>query len=287
MGSWDELCLLCGVYGGPCDIVSRYGLDDVVKAIVSDIRPDDPELAEVIKDALLASLPPAQRTLGYAPEWLPAGMGNGGYSSGAWVAVGHFNADGEAPLSGGRVPDGRGVQVRRVRDGDGGDFGELLVTDKHGEEASENTYTVCSVRREEGRPNFFLCERCYAYLESWLDRESLPPSSRASGSDCELPFASELYEIVNSRKAQRGKRGHYWAQPLTHPEHIDENTGLLPEIDYDGIERSLVQWQTHFMPCRKGTKHIAEAIEAGLRGADLLPAVLRDCRGWMFMRPDV
>ncbi|KIP06710.1 hypothetical protein PHLGIDRAFT_448857 [Phlebiopsis gigantea 11061_1 CR5-6] len=205
MGSWDELCLLCGVYVGPCDIVSRYALDDVAKAIATDIRPNDPKLFEIIKEALLVSLPPAQRTIGYSPEWLPAGMGNNGYSSGAWVAVGHFDANGEAPLSHGRILDGRDVQVRRVQNGDGGEFTELLVADKHGEETAETTYSVCSVKREEGRPNFFLCERCYAYLDNWLDRESLPTSSRASGSDCELSLASELYEIVNSRKFQRGK----------------------------------------------------------------------------------
>lgn len=205
MGSWDELCLLCGVYSGPCDIVSKYGLDDVAKAIAAEIRPDDAELFNIVKDALLSSFSPDDRLLSYSPKWLPEGMGNGGYSTRAWIAVGCFNEDGEAPLRGDSIPDGRYVQVRRVRDGDGGDFGELLVT-RDGEEVEENTYTVCSVRREEGLPNFFLCERCYSYLENWLDRDSLPPRSNAFPSASEpLSFASELYEIVNSRKARRGE----------------------------------------------------------------------------------
>ena len=67
---------------------------------------------------------------------------------------------------------------------------------------------------------------------------------------------------------------------------IDEKSGLLPELDYDGIEASLKQWQTHFWPCRRGAEHVTRDIEAGLRGADLIPALLRDCRAWMFMRPD-
>lgn len=62
--------------------------------------------------------------------------------------------------------------------------------------------------------------------------------------------------------------------------------GLLPCLDYAGIEKSLEQWQSHFMPCRRGTKYMSQAIFAGLRGRDLLPAIMRDCRVWMFMRPD-
>ena len=61
---------------------------------------------------------------------------------------------------------------------------------------------------------------------------------------------------------------------------------LLQEIDYDGIEDTVEQWQDHFIPGRRGAKHLAKAIVAGLRGAELIPAVLRDCRAWMFMRPD-
>lgn len=68
---------------------------------------------------------------------------------------------------------------------------------------------------------------------------------------------------------------------------IDEDTGLVPEIDYQGIEASLEQWQDFFMPCRRGTKHVARAIEAGLREVELIPAILQDCRAWMFMRPDM
>lgn len=40
------------------------------------------------------------------------------------------------------------------------------------------------------------------------------------------------------------------------------------------------------MPCRRGTKYLARDIQAGLRGRELIPAILRDCRAWKFMRPD-
>lgn len=69
--------------------------------------------------------------------------------------------------------------------------------------------------------------------------------------------------------------------------NVDRDTALLPCLDYGGIQKSLEQWQSFYMPCRRGTKHVSRAIDAGLRGANLIPALLRDCRVWMFMRPDM
>ena len=60
---------------------------------------------------------------------------------------------------------------------------------------------------------------------------------------------------------------------------------MLPELDYDGIENSLDQWQTYFMPCQRGVKHIRRAVKQGRRGADLVPALLKDARTWMFADP--
>lgn len=68
---------------------------------------------------------------------------------------------------------------------------------------------------------------------------------------------------------------------------VDARTGLLPLINYDGIESSLNQWQSCFIFCRRGVKHLSGAIAAGLRGKELIPALLQDCRAWMFMRPDM
>ena len=65
------------------------------------------------------------------------------------------------------------------------------------------------------------------------------------------------------------------------------DSGLLPEIDYDGVEATLEQWQSHFYPARRGVRHTALAIKEGRRGADLIPAIMRDCRAWMFTRPDM
>ncbi|EKM51758.1 uncharacterized protein PHACADRAFT_262086 [Phanerochaete carnosa HHB-10118-sp] len=232
--------------------------------MATEVHPADEETLAIVKDALLSSFSDKDRMPGHIPTWLPDGMGNAGYSTGHYVAVGCFDENGEASLRDGKVPEGRHAEVRRVRDGDGGDFGEILTTHEDGEEAWESAYTACSVRSEGGVPNVFFCERCYAYLEEW---QSLPASASEGA---QAPSAAELYEIVNSRKARR-----------------DEITGLLPDIDYDGIEASLNQWQSHFIACRRGSKHLAHAINTGLRGADLIPAILQDCRAWMFMRPDV
>lgn len=71
----------------------------------------------------------------------------------------------------------------------------------------------------------------------------------------------------------------------------DSISALLPCLEYDGIEASLCigfdYMQSWFLPCRRGGKSVVKAIDAGLRGAQLIPALLRDCRIWMFMRPDM
>jgi hypothetical protein len=63
--------------------------------------------------------------------------------------------------------------------------------------------------------------------------------------------------------------------------------GTLNSIDYDGITATCVQYQSEFYLARKGVKHIARGIRDGLRGKQLIPSILRDCRAWMFMRPDM
>ena len=64
-------------------------------------------------------------------------------------------------------------------------------------------------------------------------------------------------------------------------------SGTLPEIEYDGIEDSLQQCQDFVFPgCWKNSHYTALAIDAGLRGKKLLPALMRDSRVWMFMRPN-
>ncbi|KAI0338961.1 hypothetical protein BDW22DRAFT_1362297 [Trametopsis cervina] len=276
MGSWDELCLLCGVCaaGGPHSLLSKFSLEKVAKQIAAEMKKaDDPEMLQVITNAFEASFSPNQKLLGFHHEWLPDGVGSVAgetlhYSTDRCIAIGYFDPDegfGTAPCRGDLIPDGKNVQIRQVGDCAGGSFSTVIRTRGWRDEREEYVGSGCS-SSEDPNPNFDFCQRCYYYLKCWLDMSTLPPPSNQRS----LPFAGELYELINSRAVRR-----------------DFPSGLLPAINYDGIEATLEQWQSFFIPARRGTKHLARAIDAGLRGKELLPAILQDCRVWMFMRPDV
>lgn len=205
MGCWDELCLLCGVTFGPRWITGRTQASEDAQAIAEEIRPNDSELYRIVEEALMSTFSDKDRLLSYVPWWTPEGVGYEGYSTGFWVAVGYFNVDGFAPIRDGKIPDGRRVQVRHVNNPDSGSFNILWVWRK-GRQVWKDVTTCCSALGE-GRSNVFLCNRCYSYLETWLDRESLPRTSPNPGFEGRMlsPLAGELYEIVNSRKAMRGK----------------------------------------------------------------------------------
>jgi hypothetical protein len=67
---------------------------------------------------------------------------------------------------------------------------------------------------------------------------------------------------------------------------LDE-TAALKCIDYDGIIDTVDRFQSYFYPARRGSQHIAKAIREDLRKHELLPAIMRDFRCWMFVRPDM
>ncbi|GJE88835.1 F-box protein [Phanerochaete sordida] len=272
MGCWDELCLLCGVSGsGPRDIAHR-DIATEAKTIADEICPGNVELVQILEQALRVSEEGEQGELrDDRKPWLVNGLGYNGYAE-DYIAIGCFDDEniGFAPMREGKAPRGEHVEVRRVDGISSGSFTQVVV-ERDGRQVKENRDTNCSATDSAGMPNIWLDTRCYHYLESWVDWQSVPaPSKHHISSRPPLSFASELYEMIYSRKRQR-----------------DSSSGLPPEIDYQGIEASLEQWQDFFMPCRRGSKHVAQAIEAGLRGADLIPAILRDCRAWMFMRPDI
>ncbi|KZT34100.1 hypothetical protein SISSUDRAFT_1122476 [Sistotremastrum suecicum HHB10207 ss-3] len=303
MGSWDEPCLVCGIAGsgGPSSLLSKYALDKLVEALVKEVKevlPDakEEELATIIKDGLTASFSEHDRELEYVPKWKPKGLGD-------WIGFKRFIAVGyledpfhypSKPLS--NIRNGRNVEVRKVYGDDSGNF-QIWIKPKppvpEGEEEEfpafdpnrpyveeypetneigEYVDTPCSVRNGT-HFNLAVSEGCYHYLQAWLDWNSFPPRSEGFPNDPEpLSFAGELYEIVNSQKNGRSI----------------ESLGTLPDINYGDILATVEQWQSHYAPARnKTSKNIAYAIQSGLRGADLLPSVVKDFRCWMFMRPDV
>lgn len=219
MGSWDELCLLCGICGGgPSHLLSEHSLEKYARQIASEIAAskaveEDFKLFVIVKGALAATVPHSSFP---RHSWLPDGVGADGevtanpeyYTTWRDVAVGYFDeesGEGRAPMrEDSLVPDGKHVQVRQVVDGNSGVFSSLVcsVVTPNGKdiEVQREAPSMCSVVHGF-HPNIALCERCYYYLKSWLDTENmLPPADGRN-----LPFAGELYEIVNSRKEERGE----------------------------------------------------------------------------------
>lgn len=93
------------------------------------------------------------------------GMGKADYCTDVCVAIGYFNLAGEPKIRNAMIPDGRNVEVRHVDEGDSGCF-EALLRSVAGKTLRDQVLTNCSPAMIKGNPNFHLCERCYAYLQS-------------------------------------------------------------------------------------------------------------------------
>lgn len=226
MACWDELCLLCGIWACPDELLYRHNWEEEAATIAAEIRPGDAEVLRIVAECLRAAV--IDEAQAYADD-PPAWFARLGFESEPYdrvhVAVGCFANAGTTPFlpkpdsdsdddDGAerapepdveRIPDGRYAEARRVCNGDSGHFEGLCVV-RDGEEVAERVYTHCSVRSDDSMSNVFFCERCYAFLEAWVDRDALPPRERAfPGAREPLSFAQELYEVINSRKARRGE----------------------------------------------------------------------------------
>ena len=231
MSYQDSLCFVCGVApdGGPEFFYNSRDLPEATQLIDAEFREaglcsDVEELEQVILGPFL--------NLFYREE-LPKGMGRRQYSA-TWVGIGYWNEEGlprfecddHAAQS---IPDGRDVNIRRVRGAEGycGLFNRIVKDraeeedqDEDEEDAYDNYDDEDDERDEEEREagameetveadtvcnpdegsSIFLCEHCYHYLEAWIDRDSLPPRSVAFPDDPKpMSFAGELYEIVTSQ----------------------------------------------------------------------------------------
>lgn len=208
MGCWDELCLLCGVSGsGPRDIAHR-DIATEAKTIADEICPGNVELVQILEQALRIAEEGEQD--GHRDDkkpWLVNGLGYNGYAE-DYIAIGCFDDEniGFAPMREGKAPRGEHVEVRRVDGISSGSFTQVVV-ERDGRQVKENRDTNCSATDSAGMPNVWLDSRCYHYLESWVDWKSVPaPSKHHISSRPPLEsFASELYEMIYSRKRQRGE----------------------------------------------------------------------------------
>ncbi|KAH7924865.1 hypothetical protein BV22DRAFT_1012355 [Leucogyrophana mollusca] len=276
MGGYDQLCILCGIapsggpsqlFTDPCDEADSLAAQIASKIILADPSQDYSSIFQIAQDALLET---------DETEWVPKGIRDwSGFQT--CVAVGYFdNEDGAAclfPDDQGRdslFPDGSKVQLRHVSDGSAGGFTSILsdTADANGQ-FKKACLTHCT-SRDPKNPNFFVSEACYHYLEAWITASALPPQCSDVPYTPGLNFAGELYEIVNSRTEVR-----------------ERLKGLLPCINYSGIEETCEQYQEDFQPSSQGFQHIASGIEEGLTGEDLLPHLIQDFQCWMFMRPDI
>lgn len=290
---WDELCMLCGIWTNPSPLLVEEDIEELAEEVVDEL--EDESAAEVVQEGLASYSEDHVAALGFVPAWCREKMAHWGYSTDKRVAVGYFDpSSGGVPVRDGRIPDGRRVEVRRVVGGGAGSFSTVLRTQEDQEIKVTGVLTLCTAALEEGNPNPFFCERCYAYLRAWVDWQALPPHCSAVKNE-PLSFQSELFEIVNSREKARRQyflillpAGRAAQQIRIADASIpDETTGLLPAINYDRIEDSLEEFQDSFLRTRRGVRYLADAVRAGIRGKDLIPPLLRDCRAWMFMRPDM
>lgn len=144
--------------------------------------------------------------------------------SGSWryfntcIAIGCFDANGEThvvrdPEGGGviGIPPGRFVEVRVVCDETAGRFIRAVVDpDEPNSEAFYDGVTRVQWRATNccpvgGNPSLFVLEGPFWYLEAWVDRDALPDRRTAFPDDPDLPFAAELYEILNTRAQPRSE----------------------------------------------------------------------------------
>jgi hypothetical protein len=221
MGSWDEVCIICGISpsadpqgSGPSWLFAQWegqqskDLVEIVAEVVSINGDDSIETLAIVSDALLRSIYENSGTIDLLRKVMPGLCDWSGFKR--CIAIGQFNDDGEATREGddeishANIPDGRQVEVRLVEGFDSASFNKILKVDDQGEEKAEFAYSYCGAF--EANPNIFTSEGCYHYLHAWIDWTALPPRKQAFPSDpAPLTFGAELYEIVNSQEMLRGE----------------------------------------------------------------------------------
>jgi hypothetical protein len=232
----DELCIICGINpsAGPLWILSLSDLDQVAHDIASEIKEgrnaeDYSKIQGIVRDALASSCSADAFRLDYVAKWKPDGMADW-FAFRRCVAIGHFDGDlggakvlKDAQTGSVTVPSGRGVEVRRVFYYMSDRFDHKLLDleeDEYGELWDMEEEAMSRITVYEGNPNFFTSEGCYHYLQAWLDLNTMPPRARAFPTDdTPLTFGGEFYEVVNSRRAVRGKPSTFLTRTINADPH--------------------------------------------------------------------
>ncbi|KAI0659107.1 hypothetical protein C8Q70DRAFT_150960 [Cubamyces menziesii] len=272
---YDEVCFLCGIRpeGGPY----RWCRDtkEAAKQITDELLKSDS--TNLSQEELTSILP---RVFDMNRLDLVRDYGSTAYfgvESGI-IGIGHFGDDGgyRPCVHHGRPlhPTGDDVQIRRVCNSVGGGLFTYLIEFEGGKPVliPQVTTNCDTLYYMDDSPscNIWMHVACWNYLQDWLDCP-LPPRIGRSGNP--LSFAGELYELVGSR----------------HERQVDARA-WLPCVDYRGTLDAYMdsnQYQDYILGCRQGVKDLAKALGEGLRGEQLIPAILEDCNSWMFVRPDI
>jgi hypothetical protein len=220
MGSWDEVCIVCGISpssdpsgSGPCWLLTQWQKEHVVEITdeIVSINNDDWDVTlAIVSETLALPIYEDHDTIHRLREIIPGLCDWPGFKR--CMAIGQFDGDGDANLADDeygslRVPDGRQVEVRLVEGYDCAGFNKMLmvVDGDSTVEPGEFVYSRCGVF--ESNPNIFVSEGCYHYLHAWIDWAALPPRNQAFPLDpTSLHFGAELYEIVNSKEDLRGEQ---------------------------------------------------------------------------------
>jgi hypothetical protein len=300
------LCLLSGLspQAGPSRLLDHEHLDTVSTTMASEILSYNhvslslENLTSIVSSALELTLPPREdrRMYDRAPNF-PDGVSGWEYFD--CLGIGYFDGYGHCPRDDQsrrplhpheerRWPSGSNVQVRRINEYDSnGYFYGVKVDDRDAQDGSgvrtEDKISYCGTGVVSC--NFFIVRGCFEYLCAWLD-PSLSQRVAFLDSAPSMTLQGELYEIVNSRHGSRGMNG--WAcLYIAILMRSLAKSGLLSGIQYGDITKTLEDYQRRFLKARKGSKHTSRAINAGLRGIELLPAIFRDFQCWQSMRPDM
>ncbi|PVG01671.1 hypothetical protein CPB86DRAFT_812300 [Serendipita vermifera] len=266
MGCWDELCLICGLRpgGGPDALFGD--LDECVEMILNSLKEQKLKLrlnkkqarAEIRKVLKLFDAEDEDTPTEYEKAIVDGSIPPGPYfplTSESWdgwaaIAIGVFDEDDDdiEPAKGNMVT----TRLVSCPTGYGGSFEGVEGMD-------EDVTTDASTNSN----NFFCLRAPYYYLQAWVDRDSLPPRQTAFPLEPDMSFEGEFYEIINSK-----------------PDSRSEGIGTLDYIDYEGINCSLEQFQDCFTGAFFGAYELGSALKRGLRGNDLIPALLRDFNVW-------
>ncbi|PVG01680.1 hypothetical protein CPB86DRAFT_83534 [Serendipita vermifera] len=278
MGYWDELCAICGLSpgGGPYEIFANGCLEDCLDAIIESLAKqnlaldiNESELRSELRSVLrLFKLEALEVPTAYEEATKSGSISSGSYfpfHSDQWdgwkaIAIGVFDDSFSDPEGLTKLSQGYAVTTRLVTHptGNGGLF-----------EGIEGQIGLLTTNASAYEGNLFCLRTPYLYLQSWVDRDSLPLRRTAFPFEPEMSFEGEFYEIIQ-----------FWEMGYR------DDFGTLPGICYGGIERALDQFQDHFFSGFEGASELGRALQSGMRGNDLIPALLGDFKVWQTCPPD-